>query len=90
MVAGKMNGESPGNFKEQRVTLFLLQQATGPMVTLQPKTRRALDVIKLTIADDAELSKSFRAMSSMSLTSESIYNILTHYHARAIIRQNKP
>ncbi|MCC3151653.1 hypothetical protein Q3A66_01720 [Hymenobacter sp. BT770] len=90
MMADKMNGVSPGNFKQQTLSLFLMQQTGGPLVTLQPKTRRALDVVKATIADDAELSKSFRTMSSMTLTNESILNVLTHYHARAIIRQTKP
>ena len=90
-VADKVSGApSTGDFEEKNVVLLLLQRGTDPIATLQPKTKRALELLRATIADDVALTHSVRALSPLKLTDEAIQNVLTQYFARAITRQPKP
>ena len=73
------------------MTVLLFRSPGSPALqTLQPKTRRALDFLKATIADDAVLSRSVRFLSPLKLTDELMQDVLTKYYAHATISPIKP
>ena len=73
---------TPANgFKEQTMTLMLLQLPGGAVETLQPKTPQARVRIEAAIADNAELSKRVHRTNSMYLTDERILEIFGQYFA---------
>lgn len=91
ILADKINNvPSADGFQEKTLTLLLWQQGSGPVLTLQPKTRLACARIKAAIADDAALRNAVNPLNPATLTSEAMLNILTQYFARAITRHPTP